>query len=171
MTAEPVIANRVSFHCRCGHRISTGDSKIICDNCGETVEVIGCKDTDHGKKYSLRISHHRREWNPEPVRWGGRTTLGQRSPNRARDDGRRYLRLGILILLAPICLPLVLVGFTTMIHIEKQQMPPMNAAIVETPRPDDCGISKGCYYLKSYVYNDQTREWVAIWERERFWNF
>lgn len=171
MTAEPVTAKLMSFHCRCGHRISTGNSKVICDNCGETVQIIGCKDTAHGKKYSLRISHRHREWNPQPAIGAWRPVVENRSPKQRQDPNRRYVRLGLLILLAPIYLPLVFVGLTTMIHLQKQQSPPANAAIVETPRPDDCGISKGCYYLETYVYEEQTGRWVAVWERKSFWNF
>ncbi len=171
MTTEPVTANAMSFHCRCGHRISTGDNKVICDNCGETVEVIGCKDTAHGKKYSLRISHQHREWNPQPAMLAWRPRTEQRSSKAPRDQNRRYVRLGLLILFAPIYLPLVFVGLTTMIHLQKQQSLPANAAIMATPRPDDCGISKGCYYLESYIYDEQTGRWVEVWERKSFWNF
>ncbi len=171
MTAEPVTAKLMSFHCRCGHRISTGNSKVTCDNCGETVQIIGCKDTAHGKKYSLRISHRHREWNPQPAIWAWRPVVENRSPKQRQDPNRRYVRLGLLILFAPIYLPLFFVGFTTMIHIQRQQSLPKNAAIVETPRPDDCGISKGCYYLETYVYEQQTGRWVAVWERKSFWNF
>jgi len=101
MTSEIGVEGQRLFHvhCRCGAAISTSDKQAICPDCGETVEVMRCVSTRNGKKYCLRISNRRRNWNPAPLAWvPPRAMPLNPRPFKTPDPSKRYLRLGLAIL-------------------------------------------------------------------------
>jgi len=173
MTAVPSTAKRMSFHCSCGEPISTDDIKVTCPECGETVEVVSCKDSPDGRKYSLRISRRLREWNPEPVRWawGSRPAPDTRMPRLTGDPNKRYTRLGALILVAPLCAYLFVAGFNRLAGGARPRTVPAGAPVVEEPQPDDCSLTRGCYYKKIYTLDSESEVWHVAWVRVNDWPF
>jgi hypothetical protein len=170
MTSESdvkrVFPQRFFFHCSCGAAIDTTESKITCSDCGETVEVIRQATTSHGKKYSLRISRHRREWNPSPLRWawgwrGGSQATSISPPLRSHQ--RRYVTLGFLFLLLPFCVPPFMHGVAlSRSNLRMQQL--AGPKILESPKPDDCGWFDGCHY-EPEVISSRSGSAQIVWRR------
>jgi len=103
-----------TFHCSCGAAIETSEKKETCWSCGETVELRRCIPTPSGKKYVLRISRHRPSFGVEQFVWPRAFKVNPmvQGPQHHRDlpdHSQRYIRLGLLILLSPLWVPLVLV--------------------------------------------------------------
>jgi predicted RNA-binding Zn-ribbon protein involved in translation (DUF1610 family) len=101
------------FDCSCGATIEMTGKKETCWNCGETVEVRRCVETPHGEKYTLRIGKHRQHWNSEPLLWPpglppAATTHQTWHYHESPDFNERCLRLGLLIMLSPLWVPLLL---------------------------------------------------------------
>jgi len=124
------------FHCYCGATIKTSDKKETCRDCGAYIEIVSHVPTREGEKYKLRIKKH--PWDIEPLLWppvlqsvtpthvtserrttpeapgysvqfrSMATTHPTWRPYAAPDFDKRCVQLGLLILLAPIYLPLLL---------------------------------------------------------------
>jgi hypothetical protein len=111
---------RFLFQCPCGKNIVTSEKTVICSSCGKAMEVH-------------RVKVRRRRQNPEPLLWPlifsppstprqwhrrtgseyhqlfcsvARTRAGWHSLE-SPDYNEHYLRLGVLILLSPIWVPLL----------------------------------------------------------------
>ncbi len=110
------IEQPITFHCSCGAAIETSEKKETCWNCGETVEVRRRIPTPGGDKYVLRISKRRPRFEAQQFIWPRgfnleTTVRGTRHRRDASDHSQRYIRLGLLILLSPVWVPMVLILF------------------------------------------------------------
>jgi hypothetical protein len=132
---ERVVEQAFLFHCSCGVTIETSEKKEICRNCGETVEVRRWVATADGKKYSLRISKHRHRLSKEPQLWpvGPMPQPAVHSNETRRRTGHhlvsldyneRFLRAGLLTLLAPLYLPLALLLVLCVAPVQVEQDQP-----------------------------------------------
>jgi hypothetical protein len=160
---------RILVHCSCGAAIAMCGKKETCSDCGETIEIVRCVPTPHGPKYKLRISKHR--WKTEPLLWPpglppAATTHQTWHHHEPADFNKRCLRLGLLILLAPLYLPLV---FALLIHeAETVKQDQSNARIIELAQPPtDCGFFSGCHYERREIHgNDKRGPYIVVtWER------
>ncbi|HET6181477.1 MAG TPA: hypothetical protein VFE61_31455 [Candidatus Sulfotelmatobacter sp.] len=181
MTSESGVEPRFHFRCSCGADIETTDKKEICPACGKSIEVLGCIEKRQGKKYVLRITKRRNDWNTAAPLWplgrGSTTTratqhqhetpLYERLPGSVDtawpkvEPETRFRRLGFLILL----IGAVFIVLASIFGSE-------DFAVLTTPKPSDCDWStrplgnKHCHY-KSIVMragDDQTQIKVT-WER------
>ena len=165
---DPVVEQPVDFHCCCGATIETSEKREICPDCGETVEVVRCVPTPHGKKYTLRISKHRKGRNTEPLLWAvapqpGPATRARRHSRKLPDREKRFLRLGLLILLF------------AMFSILRFSVPGETyeewIALANTHRPRDCDWTPlrdtPCHYESIFRrVNDQKGEHLVVeWHR------
>ena len=179
------------FHCSCGAAIETSEKMVTCGDCGETVEVRRCITTPYGKKYTLRISKHRRDGNTEPILSGCRaapahaTWPHHEAPDydrlfrsgSATDPARRYYQtpdynerftfLGLAILLSPLWMPALLIFFSFVFEppvVEQQRSDPR---VIEMPQPTDCGWLSGCHYKRRLInFTDkQGAHTIVEWER------
>jgi len=104
------------FHCSCSAAIETDEKKETCWNCGATVELRRCIPTPNGNKYVLRISRHRPRFEGQQFIWPrnfdvGTTMQGARHHRDVPDHSQRFIRLGLLILLSPLWVPMLLLLF------------------------------------------------------------
>ena len=181
---EEVVEDQFFFHCSCGASFETSSTKVTREDCGETIEVLQCVPTATGKKYKLRISRQRRDWNTELALWPPVLTIRKAplsphphlefDPGRfrsnitglpprhheARDHNERCLRLGSLILLAPLWVPLLL--FVVSGVFAPATIEPREGLIVE-PQPTDCGLFSGCHYQQRT--RDEKGYTIVTWER------
>ncbi len=139
MTSENGVDQRLSFHCSCGATIETMETKETCPACGRNLEVIGCRETLKGKKYTLRITKR----NPQPLQWPISRGAGSTSPTP--DYNKRYTRVGLLTFL--------LIGLTLI----ASNISPEQVAILRTPAPRDCDWislplgNKHCHYERTVI--------------------
>lgn len=181
---ERVEEEQFFFHCSCGASFETNCTKVTCNDCGETIEVVQCIPTATGKKYKLRISRQRRGWNQEAGIWPPVFATGAALPaphphleldherfrgniarlpprhHEARDHNERCLRLGLLILLAPLWVPLLLLVVSVV--FAPATIEPREGIIVEA-KPTDCGLFSGCHYEQRT--RDEKGYTLVTWER------
>ncbi len=186
---ERVVPTQFLFHCSCGATIETSEKRETCPDCGETIEVLECVPTPGGKKYKLRISKHRHGWNTEPPLWPmGCVTAARPMRNhhegsdsdqlfpplstirphlQSPDYNQRYLRLGLLILLSPLWVPLLWIFLSRAFGPATVEQDQSNNQTIETPEPTDCGLFSGCHYEKRTVHVNDRRggRAVIIWQR------
>jgi len=110
------VEQQLTFHCSCGAAIETSEKKETCWNCGETVELRRCIPTANGNKYVLRISKPRPSIETQQFVWprsfsAGTTMQGATHRREVPDHSQRYIRLGFLILLSPLWVPMLVVLF------------------------------------------------------------
>jgi hypothetical protein len=110
------VEQQFTFHCSCGAAIETSEKRIACWNCGETIELRRCIPTPNGRKYVLRISKRRPSFEAQQFVWpsGFRADTTMQGVRRRRDlpdHSQRYIRLGLLILLSPLWVPMLLILF------------------------------------------------------------
>jgi hypothetical protein len=179
------------FHCSCGAAIETREKMVTCGDCGETVEVRRCVATPNGKKYTLRISRHRRDGNTEPLLSGCGTAtahatwphheepdydrlFGSRSTThpalrhyKAPDYNERFVRLGLLILLSPLWIPALLIFFSVVFEPPVVEEGRSDQRVIEKPRPTDCGLFSGCHYEERVMHlTDKHGEHIIVdWQR------
>jgi predicted RNA-binding Zn-ribbon protein involved in translation (DUF1610 family) len=179
------------FHCSCGAAIETSEKMVTCGDCGETVEVRRCVATPYGKKYTLRISKHRRDSNTEPLLAGcsaapSHATRPHRGePNydrlfrsvsathpalrhyKAPDDNERFTFLGLLILLSPVWIPTLLIFFSFVFEPPKVEPDRSDPRVIEMTKPTDCGLFSGCHYEKRVIrFTDKQGAHVIVeWQR------
>jgi hypothetical protein len=191
---EKVVERQFFFHCSCGAAIETSATMVTCCECGETVEIRGRVPTAKGTKYTLRISKHRRDVTPEPfsgplvlqpsVSWQPtrfhredadyvalvRSVMAAHPAKHLRqspDYNKRYVHLGLSILLSPLWVPLLLIGLSSIfapVAVERDQS---NAEVTVMPEPSDCGLFSGCHYDKRVVHINDKRggHTVVTWQR------
>jgi predicted RNA-binding Zn-ribbon protein involved in translation (DUF1610 family) len=191
---ENVVEQPFVFQCSCGTTIETTEKKEICPNCGETIEVVRCVPTPNGKKYTLRISKHPNGWNAQAPLWppvlqpraiAQPTLHHQQNPDynelfrgpgavpltwrqlESADYNKRCLRRGLLILLAPLWVPLLLIGVSGLFAPVTREQDRSNARTIEMPEPTDCGLFSGCHYEKRVnpVNDKRGSHTVVTWER------
>jgi predicted RNA-binding Zn-ribbon protein involved in translation (DUF1610 family) len=190
---ERVVEQPFLFHCSCGAAIETSEKKEICPDCGESIEVVRCVPTPNGKRYTLRISKHRNGWNAQAPLWPpvlqpraiARPTRHHEEPDhtglfrgtdavpqtrshlQSPDLNKRYLRLGLLILLAPIWVPLLLVLLRLVFAPLTVEQDRSNASVIEMPEPTDCGLFSGCRYEKRVIHINDKRgaHTLVTWQR------
>jgi predicted RNA-binding Zn-ribbon protein involved in translation (DUF1610 family) len=177
------------FHCSCGAAIETSEKMVTCGDCGETVEVRRCVATPYGKKYTLRISKHRRDSNTEPLLAGCGTaathstwphhgapdydrlfrsvSATHRRHHQTPDYNERFTFLGLLILLAPLWIPTLLIFFSFVFEPPAVEQGRSDPRVIETPRPTDCGLFSGCHYEKRVIHftDKQGAHVVVEWQR------
>jgi len=186
---EHVVERQFLFHCSCGSTIETSGKREICPDCGKTVEVVRCVPTPKGNKYTLRISKQEHGRNAEPLLLGAAamqparphhegpdherlfrrtaSTRLQRYHLQSPDYNKRYLHLGLLILLAPLYLPLLLAFLGLFLVPGPVGQDRSDPNIIEMPKPDDCGLFSGCHYEKRVIHVNDKRgaHTIIMWQR------
>ena len=179
------------FHCSCGAAIETSEKMVTCGDCGETVEVRRCVARPNGKKYTLRISKHRRDSNTEPLLAGCGTATTHstwphyEAPEHSRlfrsmsatqpvprhrevpDYSGRFVRLGLLILLSPVWIPALLLFVSLVFGPPTAEQDRSDTSVTEMPKPTDCGLFSGCHYEKRVIHlTDKQGEHIIVdWQR------
>jgi hypothetical protein len=178
------------FHCSCGEVIQTSAKREVCSACGETIEVVRCVPTPNGNKYTLRISKHRKRVNAEPRLWpqalqpkttthrtrrrhvvrgqeGGAASTQPVLHCQLPDYNGHYIRVGLLILLSPLWVPLLLIVLSRLYFAVPVQQNGSNLPIIEMPEPTDCGWFSGCHYEREGVrVNDRSGGYLVVsWRR------
>jgi predicted RNA-binding Zn-ribbon protein involved in translation (DUF1610 family) len=189
---ERIVEQQFLFHCSCGATIETSQKRETCPDCGATIEVIRCVPTPDGKKYTLRISKHRHRRSAEPFLWpldlhphpsparhhqhheeainkqlfgAMAATPPTRRYHYTPNYERRYVDLGLLILLAPLWVPLLWLILTRVSTPVDQGRP--SPQVVEMPKPTDCGWFSGCHYERQVIHlNDKHgKHTIVEWQR------
>lgn len=172
MTSEPgvePVAERFLYHCCCGAEIETSSLCEICWSCGKTIELIRCVPTPDGKKYKLRISRHPLRAAAESFLWpstfpapprpkpavrrelfGAVPDPGRRRRYSSRDYSNHFTLVGLLILLAPVYLPLLL--FCINFVAATPQRDQSSERVIRMPQPTDCGPFSNCHYEERVVH-------------------
>jgi hypothetical protein len=189
---ERVGEQQFLFHCSCGATIETSQKREACPDCRATSEVIRCVPTPDGKKYTLRISKHNRGRSQEPLLWPLDLHRHSRPVRHNHEEAinkqlfraiaatpptrryhytpnyeRRFVDLGLLILLAPLWAPLlwmILVRVSTPVGVDPDRSSPQ---VVEIPKPTDCGWFSGCHYERQVIHvNDKHgNRTIVEWQR------
>jgi hypothetical protein len=159
---------QLSFRCSCGASIKTTEKKETCPKCGRDLEVIGCRETPKGKKYTLRITKRRNAGTTESFHWPLNRSAPLANPMRqfgtdpnytsqlrnysamppkqhrvTPDYNKRYTRAGLLTFL--------LIGLVVI----ASNISPERLAILRTPEPRDCDWitlplgDKHCHYERT----------------------
>lgn len=83
------------------------------------------------------------------------------------DYNERCLRLGLLILLAPLWLPLVLMVLSLVFAPATVEQARSDDRIIETPKPTDCGPFSRCHYEKGIIHvkDKQGMHTIITWQR------
>jgi hypothetical protein len=191
---ERIVEQQFLFHCSCGATIETSEKKETCWNCHASIEVLGCVQTSHGKKYTLRIRKQRREEETERLLHPrGSTAITsrrhhQQEPNydipprctdpaqaiRHRREGRdmekQCMRLGLAILSAPFWIPLLLAILFSVANGSRapvEQDGPNPRIIGPGPEPTDCGWFSSCHYEKRAVRirDNHGLHIIVTWQR------
>jgi hypothetical protein len=125
---ERVVEQKFLVHCSCGAAIETSETKETCRDC----EILRRSATPKGEKYTLRIGKHRPHRHKDSVQWPTGPMPGpvERSSERRHRTGprlespdynERFLRVGLLTLLAPLYLPLFLLLFLCLTPVTVEQ--------------------------------------------------
>ena len=108
---ERVVERQFLFHCTCGATIETSETKETCRNLWQDHQVRRCLATSDGKKYTLRVSKHRRHRNAEPLQWhrsfSANETTARERPHRHLPEYKPFKSLPWL--LVPLALLLLIV--------------------------------------------------------------
>ena len=168
MTSEVDVARvgeqQFLFHCSCGATIETSQKREICPDCRATIEVVRCVPTPDGKKYTLRISKHKHGRSQEPLLWPLDSHPPKRRTRHQHDLAidnqlfraiaatqptrryqytpnyeRRFVDLGLLILFAPLWVPLLWLMLKFAFAPLEMQRDQSNPRAIEMPMPTDCG--------------------------------
>lgn len=129
---ERVVEQKFLVHCSCGAAIETSETKETCRDCGASVEILRCSATPEGERYTLRIGKHRPHRHKDSVQWPTGPMPGpvERSSERRHRTGprlespdynERFLRVGLLTLLAPLYVPLFLLLFLCLTPVTVEQ--------------------------------------------------
>ena len=78
------------------------------------------------------------------------------------DYNKRFTRLGLSILLAPLYLPLLLAFMGGVFARPPVAHERTNSRTIEMPKPDDCG---GCHYEEQFIRNRKTGQTIIEWRR------
>jgi hypothetical protein len=141
--------------------------KEVCSDCGNSIEVLGVSTTPKGEKYSLRISRHKREAIQAPSAWvpPPNWDLKLRPRLQPPDANKRYLHLGLMILLAPIYVPLLLGLMEFASNQVDNNQSAAKANVIRMPKPSDCGLFSGCHYEERRSNDKHTGKTIISWER------
>jgi hypothetical protein len=155
------------YHCSCGAAIDTSAQKEVCSDCGNSIEVLGVSTTPKGEKYSLRISKEKPKAIQKPSAWvpPPNWDLDLQPRLQPPDSNKRYAYLGLMILLAPIYVPLLLSSMEYMASRIYNDQPAANANVIKMPKPTDCGLFSGCHYEERVSRDSHTGKTVFTWER------
>jgi hypothetical protein len=165
---EPVVEQQLLFHCSCGGTVEARERKGTCLNCGETIQVIRGIPTPHGRKYTLRVRKRRHSRDTELRFWQpvcATSTHPTQHHLQSPDYDDRYFHLGLLLLLAPLYLPLLLAFFSFVSASLTVEQGRSNARIIEMAKPTDCGWFTDCHYEKRISHDRRSGYTIVRWER------
>jgi hypothetical protein len=167
VTSDLAVGPKYRYHCSCGATVETSEQKEVCSACGNSIEVLAVSTTPRGEKYSLRIGRHRRDAIQEPAAWVPPPNWDL--PSRRRflppDTNERYLRLGLMILLAPLYVPLLLASMEFVATQVYNSQTATNPTVITEPKPSDCGLFSDCHYVERRSNDKHTGKTIITWER------